>query len=881
MSEKSFTELANSAQDSRNIEEIVGEPEEVSEGEWKYSVPKKHSILIEGKEVAMASDDKAEEVYGGKFVRDLFESRKYRPKSYTWLGYIDNPKRGVKEAGIPHDALFKHTALFGNSGYGKSTVMKNMMLQWIQSGYGVCFIDPKGDDSPKMLRTIPEHRMDDIVWVEPGATSGRQTVGFNILETEAEPGTEEQETEANNIAEDILGLLEAKARNWSPQLDGVVSTVLERMIKDDKGYTLGDLYKLAKSSSEREMFLDMYEEELDSMEKEYIENIEQNELNELETILKEILSKPIMKQTIAEPNSSINISEAIEKDKIILANFSNISDEDLEFLTSAVVRRIWSKIKSKKDIPEKEREPYFLCIDEFDNVTKDFAEEDEDLLRIAEILSTARSYRLSCMVANQNPTQLAEDIKNDVYGNCNNLFTFNQGNFQDAGDLASPIEDVESRHIMSLSYFELIGRLTIDGDKTPGIIINTFAEYPPLRSQEEVDRKLNEVCKKYGISSTQEFDEDSHGVIRYQENKKSRNSTVINNMSISTENVLSLIKSGEFNENSPESLEDSQLEEIFESHIGKSRNYDKVKKEVITKHVGEEVVEDTEGSITYHISEKGNKTLKEEMEDQEVYNMHKLLSKKGYYSSIPFKMVDSDFFDYDLIAYPPIMPVDNAQTFQQAKELNQYLKKKYPDIYDEFKDYRILVKHSKNPEKNLKTISKALSNTRKKSKCLILCDSKEEAEALYNIIQNNKLYKNREENKLYNTSYLITIGNNNKKPVIKGEEKYWTKDEEGNFRIEKQNGKELVYESFQDLNSNFKGEELDYYIKYGEEEKILLKENQNHETIKSFDNIQEVMDSKEYNIIRKPFIPENNILQNISEERWSPVYIEDNEIKII
>lgn len=878
MTKKRFTDLPD--QESRNIKQLVGESEQIDEEEWGYSVPKKRSIPVEGKEIYMAADKGGDTIYGGKFVRDLMESRKHRPKSYTWLGYIRDPKKGLTEVGIPHNALFKHTAVFGNSGYGKSTVMKNMMLQWAHGGFGFCFIDPKGDDSPDMMKTLPEHRLDDVVWVEPGATSGRQTVGFNILETGAEPGTQEQETEANAIVDDLLSLFEAESMHWNPQLEGVISAILEKMIKSKKEYTIADLYKVLKSESERKVFMDMYDDELTNMEKDYIDNVAQHELETLIETLKNMLSKPIVKETLSESDTKLSITEAIEEDKIILANFSNISEEDLKFVTAAFVRRIWSTIKSRKDVPKHEREPYFLCIDEFDNTTKDFPDED-DLIQIAEILSTARSYRLSVMVANQNPTQLADDIKEDVFGNCNNLFTFNQGNMQDASDLAQPLEDVNMRNITTLDEYRLLGRLTIDGKKTPGLIIDTFPEYPKLRTETEYKQLLDEVCEKYGIGESEEFDEDNYGVIRYSEDTDDNIRETIGNTIVDTSGVLSLIRSAELNPNTEDKVNDAEIKEIMSPHIYEEEFYNNVKSNIISKHVDSEIEEiNTEEGPKYRLTKEGINKLKEFLNNDKVEEAHKKLSSLGLYSSIPFSMNTGQFYSYDLICYPPIQPIREAETIEQAKKLEELLESSYEHIYEKFGDKRILVKHINDPAYNLEKIAKSVTSARNKSICVLLANSKEEAEAIKTILQKDEFIKKNEkgERVLYETQNPLDL-EQNKRPVSKKKTRWLSK--EGNYILKDEDNNMLKrFEEYDDIANIEDAEIFSYHLNQGDEN-IELIEVESGNTIKEYTNIDEVKQDDNYNIINKPFIKNEYIAGNLGYEDNVRIGYLDDEFKLL
>ena len=63
---------------------------------------------------------------------------------------------------------------------------------------------------------------------------------------------------------------------------------------------------------------------------------------------------------------------------------------------------------SRADIPREQRRDFYLYIDEFQNfATKAFAT----------ILSEARKYRLSLIVANQFTSQLQEEVKDAIFGN--------------------------------------------------------------------------------------------------------------------------------------------------------------------------------------------------------------------------------------------------------------------------------------------------------------------------------------------------------------------------------------------------------------------------------------------------------------------------------
>lgn len=75
---------------------------------------------------------------------------------------------------------------------------------------------------------------------------------------------------------------------------------------------------------------------------------------------------------------------------------------------SFIVSKFQIDAMSRADLPANERKDFFLYIDEFQN----FATESFE-----SILSEARKYRLSLIVANQYISQIDEKVRNAIYGN--------------------------------------------------------------------------------------------------------------------------------------------------------------------------------------------------------------------------------------------------------------------------------------------------------------------------------------------------------------------------------------------------------------------------------------------------------------------------------
>ena len=61
----------------------------------------------------------------------------------------------------------QHVYVIGQTGTGKSTLLRNLILQDIEAGRGVGLIDPHGDLALDILEHIPSWRTEDVVYFNP------------------------------------------------------------------------------------------------------------------------------------------------------------------------------------------------------------------------------------------------------------------------------------------------------------------------------------------------------------------------------------------------------------------------------------------------------------------------------------------------------------------------------------------------------------------------------------------------------------------------------------------------------------------------------------------------------------------------------------------
>src|ERR1041385_3481052 len=82
---------------------------------------------------------------------------------------------GLKPADRRH-----HTYIVGKTGTGKTTLLRNLIVQDIAAGRGVGVIDPHGDLAYALLNSIPPKRSEDLVSFDPADHDF--PIGINLLE---------------------------------------------------------------------------------------------------------------------------------------------------------------------------------------------------------------------------------------------------------------------------------------------------------------------------------------------------------------------------------------------------------------------------------------------------------------------------------------------------------------------------------------------------------------------------------------------------------------------------------------------------------------------------------------------------------------------------
>ncbi len=382
---------------------------------------------------------------------------------------------GGKETEVHFSALdrMRHFYEIGQTGTGKTFLMKQMILQDIQNGEGCCYIDPHGSDILDVLASVPEHRKQDVIYFDPGHTD--MPMGLNFLEFDKD-NPKEKTFVVNELFQIFMQIFGKKSpESMGPMFEQYFrnSTMLILEGMEHGTATIGDISRVLSDKEFRHSCL--------ARSQNPVVNQFWNEVAEkaggdasLENIVPYITAKTdlfmgneIMRPIIAQPKSAFNIAEIMNSKKILLVNLSKgrIGDINAELLGLIFVSKILQAALARVDLPEEERHPFYLYIDEFQNFTTP---------SIATILSEARKYALSLNLAHQYIKQLSDEIREAVFGNVGTKCIFRVSQ-EDAEFLEKELQpEFTAGDIAGLPNRNAYLKMLVDGSPTAPFDIATF-----------------------------------------------------------------------------------------------------------------------------------------------------------------------------------------------------------------------------------------------------------------------------------------------------------------------------------------------------------------------------------------------------------------------
>lgn len=374
-----------------------------------------------------------------------------RSTGITYIGRQEFRARRDIFGILQPDRLF-HMYVVGKTGTGKSTLLDTLIRQDVDGGRGFCLIDPHGDLVERVAAAVPPRRQADLHYVNMPAPN--QPFGYNPL----------RRVHSSLIPLAASGLLEAFKKHWTDawgvRMEHVLRNAVYALLELD-GSTMLDILRLLNDRTYRRRVVgQIANEQVNQFWKrefeQYSLRYRADAIAPIQNKVGALLTDPRLRRLFAEPLRQLHIRRLMDEGRILLVNLARgrVGEDTASLLGSMLVTTLGLAAFSRTDMPESERRPFYMYLDEFQNFTT---------ASVATMVSELRKYRVGLVLANQHLGQLTDQVHDAVLGNVGSLVCFRVGP-GDAAVLAKEFgERLDPIDFTNLPNHHIYLRLMIDG----------------------------------------------------------------------------------------------------------------------------------------------------------------------------------------------------------------------------------------------------------------------------------------------------------------------------------------------------------------------------------------------------------------------------------
>lgn len=391
-----------------------------------------------------------------------------------------------KDIRVSHIDRFRHFYIIWQTGTGKSTALLTMAQQDVPLGNGFCLIDPHGDLCEHILKYIPKERIEDLIYFDFANTD--YPIGFNMFEADTE---DERDIVTNDITEMFVSMYGHEI--FGPRIQDYFRNASFLLMEQPDGGTLPEIMRLFTD----EAYLDSKLRHLKNpvIRSWWTKTYKAMGDREKAEIIPFLQAKfwpfttwVYVRNVIWQPKSGFNFFDAMNQKKIILCNLSKWLTGEIN--SQLIGRMFASQIKlaalKRASIPEDDRVPFFLYVDEFQNYVSQSFES---------VLSEARKYKLGLCIAHQYIEQLKNsglggsiDLSKPIFGNVGNQLYYKVGP-EDAEFLEKNVApEFNKQDMVSIDARKWVLTLSVWWQPTRPFSINMRNPHsvPPVNTPEKV-----------------------------------------------------------------------------------------------------------------------------------------------------------------------------------------------------------------------------------------------------------------------------------------------------------------------------------------------------------------------------------------------------------
>lgn len=394
---------------------------------------------------------------------------------------ISNVPGKEREIGIEPLFHMNHALVMGPTNSGKTSELTNMIQDVMKNGMGVVLIETKGDLFEMALERIPPDRFDDVIVWDMNETDW--PVGFNVF----------RQSTSRSATDEINNLITTMYPDSGVLTTGPLYHGVHALAEYEHG-TLVDLPTLLSPQTDEErrwreeLVKNLKNREVRKYWEAYLgkeAKTQDKEAEPLKRRLWQFVSRPEIRNSLGQSESSFYMEDVVKEGKILLINLNGvrIGQNTASIIGTLIMNSVWNSVRTTKH-----DKPVIMFMDEFQNfVTMPTSPSD--------MLAQARSFGLGMVLAHQHTDQLNDSLKNAVLANARTKIIF-QTTAKDARIMASEFgRNVTPEDFMNLQHREAIARVATSSGVSHPFTMRTKNVSKPTSNP----RYIREISRsKYG-----------------------------------------------------------------------------------------------------------------------------------------------------------------------------------------------------------------------------------------------------------------------------------------------------------------------------------------------------------------------------------------------
>lgn len=364
----------------------------------------------------------------------------------TTLGIASNNYRQFAVGQSLQDRL-QHLFIIGQTGTGKSTLIRNLIEQDVRAGRGVMLVDPHGDLALELHKSLEDRH---LYW-DPADPTCR--LGYNPI-TPVGPALR------TLIASGLIDALKKQwADAWGARMEHLLRYALLALLECPEA-DLRDIMRLYLEKDFRAgvlahvrdpQVLSFWHDEFRAM----------NYTNAVDGVapiankLGAFLAHPLVRRAVCEPEKPLRLRQIMDRGEVLLLNLGKgrLGTDTARVLGGLVLASAMHAAFSRQVLTETQRRPFMLYVDEFHSFTTE---------AFADLLSEIRKYGVAVTLAQQYLGQSEDAVFAAIMGNVGSLLAFRCGPL-DTDLLCRQLTEIQPRDIVYQPNFRAYARLLISG----------------------------------------------------------------------------------------------------------------------------------------------------------------------------------------------------------------------------------------------------------------------------------------------------------------------------------------------------------------------------------------------------------------------------------